>query len=100
MRILYETTFLKIKGKTNAENSRLCLHNTSPLLENTDRTKQKLSKTYSDWLFSQNDSRIRNRNLILFTAEFGERKKKVMSVEFSFFQINGTSHIAWIILNL
>lgn len=39
VRILCETTFLKIKGKTNAENSGLCLHNTSPLLENTEQNK-------------------------------------------------------------
>lgn len=75
MKIPYETTFFKINGKTNAENSGFCLHNISPLLETTYRTNQNLDKAYSDRLFSQNDPRIRNRNLILFTAECGERKK-------------------------
>lgn len=82
VRIPCESTFLKIKGKTNAENLGLCLHNISPLLEATDRTNQKLGKTYSDRLFSQNDPRIRNRNLILFTAECEERKKRLCQCKF------------------
>lgn len=81
--------FFKIKGKTNAEDSGLCLHNISPLLETTYRTNQNLDKAYSDRFFSQNDPRIRNVG----------KEKKVMSVEFSSSQINGISHIAWIILN-
>lgn len=42
VRIAYETTFLKIIGKINAENSGLCVHNISPLVETTDRTKSKI----------------------------------------------------------
>lgn len=76
VRIPYETAFLKIKEILMQKNSGLCLYIIRPLLEATGRTNKKLDKTYSDWLFSQSDCRIRNRDLNLFTAECGGRKKR------------------------